>query len=120
MFIFHHNNHHTPSNSSFQRRTLIILMRWPSLPTCLRAFYTFSNATFSRTAPAPFTLAAGRPTTNALKSSMPIPFLGALFSTAESRNMSFPVQKSDSEWQAQLSPGELERAVMAVQSVDVC
>jgi len=34
--------------------------------------------------------------------------------------MSFPVQKSDSEWQAQLSPGELERAVMAVQSVDVC
>lgn len=35
-----------------------------------------------------------------------IPFLGALFSTAESRKMSYPVQKSDSEWQAQLSPGK--------------
>ena len=32
-----------------------------------------------------------------------IPFLGALFSTAENRKMSFPVQKSDSEWQAQLN-----------------
>lgn len=35
-----------------------------------------------------------------------IPFLGALFSTAENRKtMSHPVQKSDDEWQAQLSPG---------------
>ncbi len=34
-----------------------------------------------------------------------IPFLGALFHTADSRKMSHPVQKSDSEWQAVLNPG---------------
>jgi hypothetical protein len=36
-----------------------------------------------------------------------IPFLGALFHTAETRKMSHPVQKSDSEWQAVLNPGML-------------
>lgn len=34
---------------------------------------------------------------------MPIPFIGSLFSTAETRKMSYPVQKTDQEWQAQLS-----------------
>ncbi|TKA21991.1 Peptide methionine sulfoxide reductase B2, chloroplastic [Salinomyces thailandicus] len=77
-------------------------MRFPSL---LRTFYAFSNATLHR-APTPFTTAASvRPVTALRAISMPsIPFVGALFHTADSRKMSHPVQKSDSEWQAQLSP----------------
>lgn len=83
--------------------TKAYLMRFPSLPTFIRTLYTFSNNTL-RTPPSSFNSAV-RPTT--LRSSMPtIPFLGALFSTADSRKMSHPVQKSDSEWQAQLNPGE--------------
>jgi peptide-methionine (R)-S-oxide reductase len=38
---------------------------------------------------------------------MPIPFFGALFSSSSSKNMSYPVQKSDDEWQAVLTPGQL-------------
>lgn len=38
---------------------------------------------------------------------MPIPFIGSLFSTAETRKMSYPVQKTDQEWQAQLSKGTI-------------
>ncbi|KAK4549316.1 Peptide methionine sulfoxide reductase B2, chloroplastic [Oleoguttula mirabilis] len=78
-------------------------MRFPSIPTFLRTLYAFSNTTL-HSAPTPFTTAANR--LSPLRSiSMPtIPFLGALFSTADTRNMSHPVQKSDSEWQAQLSP----------------
>ena len=77
-------------------------MRLPSIPTFIRTLYTFTNATL-RSAPSPFSPAV-RPAYT-LKSSMPIPFLGALFSTAESRKMTYPVQKSNSEWQAQLNPG---------------
>ncbi|KAK5136813.1 hypothetical protein LTR08_002109 [Meristemomyces frigidus] len=79
-------------------------MRFPSIPTFIRTFYAFSNTTLHR-APTPFNSAASQ-SINGLRSiSMPtIPFLGALFHTADTRNMSHPVQKSDSEWQAQLSP----------------
>ncbi|KXT18852.1 hypothetical protein AC579_3536 [Pseudocercospora musae] len=74
----------------------------------MRAFFTtfartlcaFSNNTL-RAAPEPFNSIA-RPV-SALRASMPIPFIGALFSTAESRKMSYPADKPASEWQAQLS-----------------
>lgn len=90
--------HHSPNYSA-----QAYLMRFPSLPTFIRTLYTLSNTTL-RAPPSTFAPAA-RPT--ALRSSMPtIPFLGALFSTAESRKMSHPVQKSETEWQAQLNPGE--------------
>jgi peptide-methionine (R)-S-oxide reductase len=80
-------------------------MRIPSLPNFVRTFYAFSNATFHRTAPAPFSLSAARPGI-ALRNSMPaIPFIGSLFHTAESRNMSHPVQKTEQEWQMQLNKG---------------
>nr|POF11246.1 uncharacterized protein CFP56_76046 [Quercus suber] len=80
-------------------------MRFPSLPTFLRTFYAFSNTTIHASPSFLNAAAATRPTAFPLRASMPtIPFLGALFSTAESRNMSHPVQKSDGEWQAQLSP----------------
>ena len=78
-------------------------MRFPSIPTFIRTLYAFSNTTLHR-APTPFTSQS----INGLRSiSMPtIPFLGALFHTAETRNMTHPVQKSDGEWQAQLSSGK--------------
>jgi peptide-methionine (R)-S-oxide reductase len=80
-------------------------MRIPSLPNFVRTFYAFSNATFNRAAPAPFSLSAARPAI-ALRSYMPaIPFIGSFFHTAETRNMSHPVQKSDEEWRMQLNKG---------------
>ena len=79
------------------------------LPSFLRTFYAFSNTTFHR-APTPFANATSlRPGTALRSISLPsIPFVGALFHTAESRKMSHPVQKSEQEWQAQLSPGKQE------------
>ncbi|KXL42172.1 hypothetical protein M433DRAFT_72104 [Acidomyces richmondensis BFW] len=76
-------------------------MRIPSLTSLVRTLYTFSNSTIHRASP-PF--AASRAITAVRGWSMPIPFIGAFFHTAESRKMSYPVQKSESEWQAQLSP----------------
>lgn len=77
-------------------------MRFPSLPTFIRTLYTFSNTTL-HTTPSRFAQAV-RPA-YALRSSMPtIPFIGALFHTADTRNMSHPVEKSDKEWQAVLNP----------------
>lgn len=69
-------------------------MRFPTFPTILRTFYTFTNYT-----------ARYRPNQQypALKSMPTIPFLGSLFSTSSSQSMSYPVKKSDSEWQAVLS-----------------
>ncbi len=79
-------------------------MRFPSLPTFLRTFYAFSNTTL-RATPSPFAAAVRAP--NVLRASMPtIPFLGAFFHSAESRKMSYPGDKGDSEWQAQLNPGK--------------
>jgi peptide-methionine (R)-S-oxide reductase len=72
------------------------------LPTLIRSFYAFSNATF-RVAP-PALRPALRPTA---KLGLPsIPFLGAFFGTSSSsNNMTYPLQKGKEEWQAQLSPG---------------
>ncbi|MCJ1364461.1 hypothetical protein MMC16_003572 [Acarospora aff. strigata] len=77
-------------------------MRLPSFPNLLRTIYTFTNATLptrtSHRALQPFARAT------LLKSMPTIPFLGSLFSTSSSsKDMSFPVQKSDDEWRAVLS-----------------
>lgn len=77
-------------------------MRFPNI---VRTLFAFTNTTLHRAPPTPF--AVGLRPGVALRASMPtIPFIGSLFSTAESRkNMSYPVQKSDDEWQAQLNKG---------------
>ena len=83
-------------------------MRFPSLSACIRTLHAFSTTTrasftplYRRTiSPAPQNASALRP--------MPtIPFLGALFgSSAKMANSeNFPVQKTEGEWQAILSPG---------------
>lgn len=87
-------------------------MRSPSLPSFLRAFHTVTNTTsaFVRSSPAS---SIGRtihstPQRAVVYRSMPnIPFLGALFGSSSSMadNTSYPVQKTEGEWQAQLSPG---------------
>lgn len=81
-------------------------MRLPSFPTLIRAFYTL-NATATRL----FTPASRNPTISALptrpvRASMPLPFIGALFSSSSSsRAMAdYPLKKTDDEWRAQLSP----------------
>ncbi|EKG11800.1 Major facilitator superfamily [Macrophomina phaseolina MS6] len=80
-------------------------MRFPSFPAVVRAFYALSNTT-ARRFPLP-QAPARRLFAPTLKYSMPtIPFLGSLFSSSSSaRNaMSYPVQKTDEEWRAVLSP----------------
>lgn len=82
-------------------------MRLPSFPSIVRTVYAFTNTTLHRVAPSQLTLGAAPRQGVALRASMPtIPFLGALFSTAENRKMSFPVEKSDQEWKAVLNKGE--------------
>ena len=89
-------------------------MRIPSLPNFVRTFYAFSNATFQRTAPAPFSISAARPGI-ALRSSMPaIPFIGSFFHTAETRKMSHPVQKSNEESERRIGEHLDENAVAAI------
>ncbi|PSN75493.1 SelR-domain-containing protein [Corynespora cassiicola Philippines] len=85
-------------------------MRVPSFPVLIRAFHTISNTTIR----APSTSALGlrsfysTPQRATIFRSMPsIPFLGALFGSSSkdmSDNTNFPVQKTDGEWQAVLSP----------------
>lgn len=78
--------------------------------TLLRTLYAVSNVT-TRYLPQQHS-AALQPLINKAASglsrhqSMPIPFLSSLFSSAPSRNMSYPMQKSKDEWQAILSPGK--------------
>ena len=80
-------------------------MRIPPWPSIIRTFYTFSNYT-ARTHTH---YKALQPLTRVtiLKSMPTIPFLGSLFSSSSSssKDMSFPVQKTDDEWQAVLSKG---------------
>ncbi|KAK7517788.1 methionine-R-sulfoxide reductase-like protein SelR [Phyllosticta citriasiana] len=86
-------------------------MRFPSFPTLVRTFYTLSNSTARRISSA-FPGAAPRLAfaTTPLRAGPSIPFLGALFGSSSrgGRNSSdmaqYPVQKSDEEWRAVLSP----------------
>jgi len=76
-------------------------MKFPKFPTFIRTFYLFANFTT-------------RPYSNrgiqkniTIKSMPTIPFLGSLFSTSSSsKNMSYPLKKSEDEWQAVLSKGK--------------
>jgi hypothetical protein len=84
-------------------------MRFPSIPTIIRAFHTVSNTTsaFIRANP---TSTLGRtfsiPQRTVYRSMPNIPFFGALFgSSSMADNTQYPVQKAEGEWQAQLSPG---------------
>ena len=83
-------------------------MRVPNFPTIIKTFYSLSNYTIRNTtqykALQPFTRGT------VYKSMPTIPFLANFFGTSSSNSsnsskMSFPVQKSDEEWQAVLSKG---------------
>ncbi|KAH7381303.1 Mss4-like protein [Phaeosphaeria sp. MPI-PUGE-AT-0046c] len=86
-------------------------MRFPSFPTLLRTFHTVTNTT-SALFRASAASGLGRtiyhsPQRAVLYRSMPnIPFLGALFGSSSSMadTTDYPVQKTQGEWQAQLSP----------------
>ncbi|KAF2860602.1 methionine-R-sulfoxide reductase [Piedraia hortae CBS 480.64] len=72
-------------------------MRYSLLRVFIRSLYTLTPG-FKRIAPNPINAVSARPIR-----SITLPFWSALFHTAESRKMSYPVKKSDAEWQAQLS-----------------
>jgi len=78
-------------------------MRFPTFPTIIRTFYTLSN--YTRVSSQAQYKALNPFTRGTVYKSMPtIPFLSSLFSTSSSSNdMSYPLQKSDDEWQAVLS-----------------
>lgn len=76
-------------------------MRFSS--TFLRTFYLFTN--FSTRPIARYGTIQQR---FVVKSMPSFPFLGSLFSSSSSsKNMSYPLQKSDDEWQAVLSKGKI-------------
>jgi hypothetical protein len=87
-------------------------MRFLSFPNLLRTFHTVTNTTsaFFRSSPAS-TLGRtiyGTPQRAILYRSMPnIPFIGALFGSSSRMpdNTNYPVQKTEGEWQTELSPG---------------
>jgi hypothetical protein len=81
--------------------TSIKQMRLPTWPSLIRTFYTLSNYTARTQTP----FKALQPSTRLIKSMPTIPFIGSFFSSNSSSKMSFPVQKSDDEWQAVLSKG---------------
>ena len=80
-------------------------MRIPTFPSIVRTFYTLSN--YSARISTQTQYKALQPFTRGtvLKSMPTIPFLSSFFSTNNSSKMSFPVQKSEDEWQAVLSKG---------------
>lgn len=82
-------------------------MRIPTLPHILRTIYALSNYTLPAAQRARALQPFARGTI--LKSMPTIPFLGSLFSSSSSssKNMSYPVQKSDDEWRAVLSKGTI-------------
>jgi peptide-methionine (R)-S-oxide reductase len=84
------------------------LMRIPHISTLIRTLYTTST-TIRASSPAAFRNFYPVPQRATLLRSMPnIPFLGALFGSSSSNmaeTTNYPVQKTEGEWQAQLSPG---------------
>lgn len=90
-------------------------MRIPNFPAIVRTFYTFTNYT---TRINPIQYRAVHPFTRGtvLRSSIPgIPFIGSFFSSqSSSQNMSYPLKKSDDEWQAVLSKGKLPSVLYAI------
>ena len=80
-------------------------MRIPTFPSIIRTFYTLSNYTTRASNQLPFQAISPFPIGVVYKSMPTIPFFGALFSSNTSQKMSYPVQKSDDEWQAVLDKG---------------
>ncbi|KUJ12438.1 methionine-R-sulfoxide reductase-like protein SelR [Mollisia scopiformis] len=78
-------------------------MRFPTFPNIIRTFYTLSN--YSRVSSQAQYKALNNFSRVTVYKSMPtFPFLSSLFSSSSSSSdMSYPVQKSDDEWQAVLS-----------------
>jgi hypothetical protein len=110
---------HQPSDPSYAHSLLsspstdsrkyinYLFMRFPSFPT-IRIFHTFANTRIRVAHPA-FNVSRlyGPPQRVTVLRSMPIPFIGALFGSSSKMadNTNYPVQKTEGEWQAVLSPG---------------
>jgi hypothetical protein len=82
-------------------------MRFPSLPTLIRTFHTFANTTVRANHAFNISRLYNPTPRVTVLQSMPLPFLGALFGSSSKMadNTNYPVQKTEGEWQAVLSPG---------------
>jgi len=77
-------------------------MKFPTFSSIVRTLYTISNST-ARIPHIPFKALQPFTRGTVLKSMPTIPFLSGFFSTNSAPKMSYPVQKSNEEWQAVLS-----------------
>jgi hypothetical protein len=84
-------------------------MRLASFSNIVRTLYTISNATATAHTTR-YRAISPLIRTGILRSMPSIPFFGSLFSSKPQQNkMSYPVQKSEDEWQAVLSKGMFGR-----------
>lgn len=87
-------------------------MRFPTFPTIVRTFYTLGN--FSTRATTSYRSLQPLSKSTVLRSMPTIPFLSSLFSSNSSApKMSYPLEKSDEEWQAVLSKGKSTATTLA-------
>jgi peptide-methionine (R)-S-oxide reductase len=76
------------------------------LPNILRTICTFTATALRAPLPLQYKAVARFPKPRVIESMPVIPLLGSLFSSSSgSKDMSYPVQKSDDEWRAVLSKG---------------
>ncbi|KAF2258215.1 SelR-domain-containing protein [Lojkania enalia] len=81
-------------------------MRFRSIPTLVHTFHEISNTTL-RTPSAFARSFYQAPLRTTAPRYMPLPFFGALFGSSSNKmvdNTNYPVQKTEGEWQAILSP----------------
>lgn len=84
-------------------------MKLPSFPNFIRTLYTLSNTT-TRLGQSTLPSLSAFSTRAPLQRQLQMPnFLSSLFSTSQQKDMTqYPVQKTDAEWQTQLSPQQFK------------
>src|SRR4051812_39109520 len=93
-------------------------MRVPSFQTIIYTLQAFTNTTLRGTTPYLSRSFYRTPQRATVLRSMPnITFLGALFGSSSNKmvdNSNYPVQKTEGEWQAQLSPGTSQSIIQPI------
>lgn len=94
-------------------------MRFPNFPAVIRTFLTFSNLPTRISSQSQFKALNPLSRGTVLKSMPTIPFLSSFFGTSSSQKMSYPVQKTDDEWQAVLSKGEFQETSFEISLINI-
>jgi hypothetical protein len=91
-------------------------MRIPKFPTIVRSFYTLSNYSARVSAQTSYKTLHPFSRGTVLKSMPTIPFPSRFFSSSSSTKMSYPLEKSNDEWQAVLNKGIVPRHSLSLNS----